>query len=229
LILLFAGGLILCAVKWKTFLANTIFVLAPLCIYGAVAISSDMNIGLRHILPIYPFIILLAAFCAGKLIQTKRGIVVVLAGALCLFWLFEFARVYPHNLAFFNSFVGGPANGYKYLTDSNVDWGQDLKGLKRWMDTQGVKQINLVYFGIADPAYYGIQYTRLPGGSVHTLLQNPLAPPQLPGYVAISTTILDGVYLTREGRAFYAPLADREPVANIGHSINIYWVGDRWW
>lgn len=229
LILLFTGGIILCAVKWKTFLANTIFVLAPLCVYMALAISSDINIGLRHILPIYPFVILLAAFCAAKLIQTKRGIVVVAVAALSLFWLFEFARVYPHNLAFFNSFVGGPADGYKYLADSNVDWGQDLKGLKHWMDTQGVKQINLVYFGTADPAYYGIQYTRLPGGTVHPRMQNPLAQPQLPGYVAISTTVLDGVYLTREGRKFYAPLADREPVGTIGHSINIYWVGDRWW
>jgi hypothetical protein len=229
LILLFAGGLILCAVKWKTFLANTIFVLAPLCIYAAVAISSDINIGLRHILPIYPFVILLAALCAAKLLQSKRGIVIVVAAALCLFWIFEFARAYPYNLAFFNSFVGGPADGYKYLADSNVDWGQDLKGLKRWMDSRNVKQINLVYFGTADPAYYGIQYTRLPGGTVHPQMQNPLAMPQLPGYVAISTTILDGVYLTREGRAFYAPLADREPVATIGHSINIYWAGDRWW
>jgi hypothetical protein len=229
LILLFAGGLILCAVKWKTFLANTLFVLAPLCIYVTVAISSDINIGLRHILPIYPFVILLAAFCAAKFVQTKRGIIVVVAGALCLFWLFEFARAYPHDLAFFNSFVGGPANGYKYLADSNVDWGQDLKGLKHWMDAHDVKQINLVYFGTADPAYYGIQYTRLPGGTVHPHLQNPLVMPQLPGYVAISTTVVDGVYLTREGRKFYAPLVDREPVATIGNSINIYWVGDRWW
>jgi hypothetical protein len=229
LILLFFGGLVFCALKWKTFFRNGIFVLVPLFFYMAVAISSGINIGLRHILPIYPFVILLAALCAAELVRTKRRIAIGVLGVLCLFWLFEFARVYPHDLAFFNSFIGGPQNGYKYLADSNVDWGQDLKGLKRWMDAQGVNQINLVYFGTADPAYYGIQCTLLPGGTLHTRLQKPFTLPQLPGYVAISTTLLDGVYLTREGRAFYAPLRDREPSAVIGYSINVYWAGDRWW
>jgi hypothetical protein len=229
LILLSLAGLAFCAAKWKIFFANSLFILVPACFYLAIAIFSDINIGLRHILPVYPFVILIAALCAAELIQTKRRIVFAVLGVLCIFWLFEFARVYPHDLAFFYSLIGGPENGYKYLADSNVDWGQDLKGLKHWMDSQGVKQINLAYFGAADPAYYGIQGILLPGGSPETYLQKPATLPQLPGYFAVSTTVLDGVYLTKEGRAFYAPLADREASAVIGYSINIYWVNDRWW
>jgi hypothetical protein len=195
----------------------------------AAAMSSDMNIGLRHILPIYPFVILTAGLGASQLIRVRRRVTVVTLCLAFVFWIFEFARVYPHDLAFFNSFIGGPKNGYKYLADSNLDWGQDLKGLKHWMDEKGVKQINLAYFGVADPSYYGIQYNNLPGAPFYTEARKPLSPPQIPGYVAISVTILDVGGQYRIGRELYGPLIDRVPSAVIGYSINIYWVGDRWW
>ena len=229
LVVFFLGGLIFCAVKWKDFFGNALFVLVPLCLYLGVAMSSGLDIGLRHILPIYPFVILLAALCAAEFMRAKRRLVVGVLGLLCVFWLFEFARVYPHNLAFFNSFIGGPQNGYKYLTDSNIDWGQDLKGLKRWMDQQGVKQVNLAYFGVADPSYYGIQCTYIPGGTFYSGLRKQLSPPQLPGYVVVSDTVLDGTDLPELGRIFYKPILEREPNAVIGYSIRIYWVNDRWW
>ncbi len=148
-------------------------------------------------------------------------------GVLLAFWVFEFARVYPHNLAFFNQFVGGPQDGYEYLLDSNLDWGQDLKPLKKWMDQQGIQQINLAYFGTADPAYYGMQCTYLPGSPFFAQNQNSL--PQLPGYVAISDTVLMGVYLNPAWRAFYKPLLKMQPVADIGYSIRVYKVDNRWW
>jgi hypothetical protein len=232
LILLFLGGLVFCAVKWKTFFSDTFIILLALVFYMSAAMASDMNIGLRHILPIYPFIILLAALCAAQFIRVKRRRVVGVVGLLGIlfaFWLFEFARVYPHDIAFFNSFIGGPQNGYRYLADSNVDWGQDLKGLKRWMDKQGVNQINLAYFGVADPSYYGIQCNYLPGAPFYSKLRKEITVPQLPGYVAISDTILDGEGQPRIIRQFYGPFAGRDPVAHIGYSIHIYWVDSRWW
>ena len=101
------------------------------------------------------------------------------------------STVYPHNLAFFNALVGGPANGSQYLVDSNLDWGQDLKPLKRWMTEHNVPHINLAYFGFADPRYYQIDCTFLPGSPPWV---NPdlLSAPRLPGYVAVSATLLRG-------------------------------------
>jgi len=58
--------------------------------------------------------------------------------------------------------AGGAANGHRYLLDSNLDWGQDLKRLKFWTETHNSQPLCLSYFGTADPAYYGIQYRPLP-------------------------------------------------------------------
>src|SRR5204863_295141 len=81
--------------------------------------------------------------------------------------------------------------GAQYLVDSNLDWGQDLKPLKRWMDRQGVAEVNLAYFGTADPAYYGIRCTYL-NGSPSFVPSASIHAPRLPGYVAISATLLNG-------------------------------------
>src|SRR5258708_6864150 len=129
------------------------FVLLPPVILVATAMTQKLNIGLRHILPVYPFALMLCAVALAWLWRRKLKAVVI---ALGLLNLFEFARVYPHPLAGFNTLAGGPANGYRLLVDSNLDWGQDLKGLKHWMDAHDVTHINLAYFGTADPAYYGL-------------------------------------------------------------------------
>jgi hypothetical protein len=123
----------------------------------------------------------------------------------------ELGWVYPHCLAYFNCLAGGPARGYLYLADSNLDWGQDLKGLKQWMDEKGVNHINLCYFGTADPDYYHIHYTYLYDPPFAPGLAKP---PQLPGYVAISAS-----YLVDNPRFLYRP-----PAAVVGYSIHIYWV-----
>jgi hypothetical protein len=221
LIILLLGGLGLCAWLWRSTGKDAAFVALPPAVFLAAAMCSRLNIGLRHILPVFPFAILLAAFCAAAMLRSKL-IMPRVALALCLaFWLFEFFSVYPHNLAFVNEFVGGPSHGYEYLADSNIDWGQDLKGLKKWMDQQGVKHINLAYFGSADPAYYGLDCTYMPGSPI---FEDKLitSRPQRPGYLAISNTLLDGVNLSESGRRLYIFLQISEPVAVIGYSIRVY-------
>jgi tetratricopeptide (TPR) repeat protein len=93
------------------------------------------------------------------------------------------------------------------------------------MDENGVSHINLAYFGQVDPAYYGIDCTHLPGAP--TFAQQAIGRPQLPGYVAISPTVLSGVYLQPRWRVFYRPFRDLQPVAIIGNSMRVYWV-DTW-
>ena len=74
--------------------------------------------------------------------------------------------IWPNYLAYHNEWIGGPSNGYRWLSDSNLDWGQDLKQLKRYMDARGIERIRLAYFGTADPAHYGIDYEYLPSANV---------------------------------------------------------------
>ena len=147
--------------------------------------------------------------------------------ALSAWYGLSVGRVHPHYLAYFNEIAGGPEGGYRYLVDSNLDWGQDLKGLKTWTDANGVARIKLSYFGTADPEYYRIPCELLPG--------QMLPPPRdvirhvEPGdIVAVSATNLQGVYLEPEVRPLMARLRAQAPVATIGHSIRIYRAGFAW-
>lgn len=227
-IVLMFVGLFVCVRRWRRLgLTNELFIVLPIVVYLCAAVTSQYQVGLRHILPIYPFAMLIAAAAAKELIGRPVGRVAL--AALAMLWLTTVANVYPNTLTFFNRSVGGPRNGYKHLVDSNLDWGQGLKLLKRWMDREGVSRIGLAYFGTADPAYYGIDYTALPATPSFVLssIARPPARPTLPGYVAISATVLSGVYHDPQWRLFYRRFHDKKPVAEIGNSILVYWL-DRW-
>jgi hypothetical protein len=200
------------------------FLIVPIVIILGVAMWSGINIGVRHILPMYPLVAMVAGVAAAALWKTRRRAVRICLPVLTTAWAVQVSVIHPDYLTYFNRLIGGPANGHEYLTDSNLDWGQDLKPLKAWMDETGVTHINLAYFGISDPAYYGINWTPLPGSGISA---TSASRPQLPGYVAISATVQSGVYLPRRWRLFYRAFRDQEPVAVIGNSIRVYRV-DRW-
>jgi hypothetical protein len=185
---------------------------------------SHVNIGVRHILPVYPFVLLLAGAGIQAMLASKHVALRIALGVLAASWVGEVGLQYPNWLSFFNPLVGGPRYGARFLADSNVDWGQDLKPLKHWMDGAGVTRVNLAYFGSADPAYYDIDYVQLP---VSTLDESAYKRPELPGYVAVSATERTGVYLPRRWRLFYRALRRQTPVARINNSINVYWL-DKW-
>lgn len=196
-------------------------VLLPPLFYLGFAMTTSINIGLRHVLPVYPFFVLLAAMAAHEILsrfERRRLKVSLLAGAIAS-WAASFAGVYPHTLTFFNWIVGGPENGPRYLADSNLDWGQHLKALKDWMDEHGVARINLAYFGTEDPADR-MSCVILPGATDY--LEKRIAKPELPGYVAISETVASGVYLRPEWREWYSGFDNLEPVAVIGNTIKVF-------
>lgn len=196
--------------------------LVPAAAYFAVAVWSQMNIGWRHILPVYPFLFVLIGGTAAELWRSRNAL---RRGAMTLLGLWALIvplYSYPHYLAFFNELAGGSRSGYRILVDSNLDWGQDLKGLKRWMDAHGVKQIAFAYFGTANPRYYGIEAVFLPGTNSLVARHGTERPDGAPEYVAVSATHLQGVYLHKVPRDYYRPLTTRPPVAVIGHSIFVY-------
>jgi 4-amino-4-deoxy-L-arabinose transferase-like glycosyltransferase len=226
MLLLLTIGLLACIRRRAALGAgNLLFVLLPPLVYLAVAMHSGVNIGLRHVLPIFPFLILIVAAGAAELLRLRRPIGIAALSILGLAWTTEFARAYPHTLTFFNALAGGPEQGHRHLSDSNLGWGQALKGLKTWMDLNGVSHVNLAYFGQADPAYYGIDCTFLPGSPTFAI--DATTRPRLPGYVAISSTTLNGVYAPSWWRLFYEPFHDLEPVAVVGNAIRVYWV-EQW-
>lgn len=197
------------------------FLLIPVAVYFSLAVWSRLNIGLRHILPVYPFLFVLLGGTAAELwngrTKIKRGLLILLG----LWYLWSSVSIYPHYLAFFNELVGGARNGYKVLTDSSLDWGQDLKGLKRWMEEYGVERIQLAYFGTADPNYYGIDALYLPGSIVFSPRPESKNR-EVPNHLAVSATYIYGVHSGRPLKEFYKPLRFRKPIATIGYTIFIY-------
>jgi hypothetical protein len=203
--------------------AELLLVFVTPAVFLAGAMLSRLNLGVRHVLPVYPFLLLLAGFAAAQLLSGRwRRLVAMLAG---MWLLVGTLGVFPHFLSYFNEIAGGPRNGVHWLADSNLDWGQDLARLRTWMKRNNVPRINLCYFGNADPSYYGIDFVALPGSWGVWDGRRP-ANPQLPGYVAISASNLAGVGLpTPELRAYYKRLLERASLVDtIGYSIFLYYV-----
>lgn len=144
------------------------FLAVPAAIYFLVAMGSSLNIGARHILPVYVFLIVLAAggswsWVVGATGQ-RRMVWGSVIGMLLLFHAVSSAKVYPNYMAYSNEAFGGPTQTYRYLTDSNTDWAQQLKAVKAYVDAHGITHCYFAYF--ADPFLlpkdYGIPCTPLP-------------------------------------------------------------------
>ena len=206
--------------------------LSFLALYWLSSITSNLNIGVRHVLPTFPFIFLLVAgqislwilpcnpqkwFCGIRGLTFKASIVV----ALLLWGVFSVISVYPSFLAYFNEAAGGADGGHRYAVDSNLDWGQDVKRLKLWADENGVDKIYLDYFGGTSPNYYfGDRALEWHGH----FRQEQMTESQ---YLAVSLTFLRNDLGRpapdfQEKNGFYQWLEDKTPVAKIGHSIWVY-------
>jgi hypothetical protein len=198
---------------------SSIFLLIPSLGYFAIALTTDINLGYRHLLPVLPFLfVFIGAAVPREPVRWRYAVIGLVA------WLgITTIVLHPDYLAYFNRLAGGPDGGWRYLVDSNIDWGQDLSGLKVWMGENGVDQVWLSYFGEARPEYYGVNYVGL--DSYPPRLMNPEARPfyphnPAPGIYAISVTNLQGVQFADHDQ--FAWFRDKEPLAKIGYSIFIY-------
>lgn len=167
---------------------------ALFAVYGASSLLSHLNIGHRHILPIYPVLFIGAGWCARGFDFRRPFTVVALVGLLA--WhVGESWWVRPHYLAYFNEAAGGPREGWKHLVDSSLDWGQDLPGLATWLKKNNPEEktpVFLAYFGTGEPDYENIAAIRL-----QTLPDFGRSHPRhalTAGIYAVSATLLQQVY-----------------------------------
>jgi 4-amino-4-deoxy-L-arabinose transferase-like glycosyltransferase len=109
----------------------------PLAFLGA-AMSSQIHLGLRHVLMIYPFLFAIAGWGATTFLQLRKTWGTAILAALAAWYLAANAFIYPHYLEYFNELIGGPSNGYKWLVDSNLDWGQDRGYVKQYKEAHGI-------------------------------------------------------------------------------------------
>ncbi len=217
--------LLLCAATGLALLIKTpdvqgMWLVFPPAAFFVLACSSKTQIGYRHILPVFPFLIVIAA--RGAAWVWERGLWGrALCAALSVWLVASVARVQPDQLAYFNELAGGPDNGYRWLVDSNLDWGQGLKELGAELRRRGGPAIYLSYFGAGDPSYYGIRY--VPAAFVNNVdRRDGVAVPadDAPVLLAVSATNLQGVYFA--DKKIFSWLLERRPVFKAGHSIFLY-------
>ena len=217
------------ALGWRNTLATwtAACLIFPPEIFLASAMRSNLNLGLRHILPIYPFIYLGIGLAVAEAWRRWRRATKWIAGALAIVLAVETLSAFPDYIAFFNAAAGGKRGGLKILGDSNLDWGQDLKLLAQWQQerqkTHPDENLYLVYFGLADPWAYGIKYTNFPGGYGF----GPKWEKRFdPGIIAISATALQGIYtadlIDDATREQYAQLRRSQPLDVLGGTIYLY-------
>jgi hypothetical protein len=184
-------------------------ILVGVAVYALFAVTAKLNIGHRHILPIYA----LACVPIGVLmhpafITTVTGLGVRRAGVALVLGVHLLAawQVRPHYLTYFNFMAGGSDGGHRYFVDSSLDWGQTLPDLAAWLkENSGGKALHLSYFGNGDLAFYNIHGTRT-GDTYFDNDPDRKALPDLgPGLYAISATMWQRVYTQVRGpwRASY--------------------------
>jgi hypothetical protein len=207
---------------------DDLLLLIPPVAYFLASMASSLNIGYRHLLPVLPFVAvhigrLAASPCSLVSASPRLRARCLLPLALVIWLALSTLSIYPHFLAFFNAVGGGPQNGWRILADSNIDWGQDLKGLEAWIAREGVDHVRLSWFGSAHPEAYNIPYDLLPGvPHGFSMWERPpfdRDQPE-PGIYVISVTNLLGVHFP--DRDLYAWFRARPPDAKIGYSLFVY-------
>ncbi len=199
--------------------------IAFIIFYSYLSITGNLNIGLRHLFPIFPFIYILTAIAISKIfilhkskLRVQKYIFSIIISAIFLWLIAEPIIHYPNYLSYFNQFAGGPKNGYRYVADSNADWGQDLKRLNIFLNQHPeIRKIRVDYFGGGSPEYYlGEKFIGWWAS------RRPIEP----GWYAISTnTLQDSIYDSKKtDNENYRWLLTRQPVYQIGTSIFIYYI-----
>jgi len=179
-------------------------------LYTVMAMWQGPNIGYRHMLPVHPFIYLAVGGGVWQWGWSQRALPWRrrAACALGLWYALTVLRTFPYEIAYFNELAGGPANGHHYLIDSNLDWGQGYKALRRYLADNAEPTPHLEYLYTTPPELYGIE----------EYIPPPLTAPFHPqaGRYIISIT---GLQYTPELYSWFSQL---EPEKALAHSFFVY-------
>lgn len=210
---------------WSAHRRQLLYLAMPAIIFLLFSMKSALDIGFRHILPVLPFMLIFASAGAVAFGSRSRKCATLVV-AMLLWHAFSSARAFPDYLSYVNEAFGGPKNAYKYLSDSNVDWGQSLKEIREYFVHNPAAPCWFMQNGTADAGYYQIPcdtafQENYPSRIVHAL------PERMNGTVLISAHYLSGLGWFQEfGTDPFAAFKSKVPVMKIGGSSVLVFRGD---
>jgi hypothetical protein len=211
---------------WRLFVkhdAKLLFVLGPIAVYIAVSLTSGINIGIRHFLPVYPLLFILAALLLDRLLRVSkwRYLTGILVAMLIAMMGLETVRAYPDYVSYLNQLRGDQA-GWRLLSDSNVEWGDDVKAVAAYLHAHGETRLSgAVSAGWLTFRFFGVDYFDIcPPRQKDPIRTN---------YVAIGASFLNGstvpgsaVLPEKERENMFDAYRERKPEAVFGTSIYLY-------
>lgn len=256
---LLALAAVMTARRWPEHLWRDEIVLLAPAVAVLVLVSSETGFShhLRYVLPMFPFLFVWASKvgtlfsardsdaqqaisthgCAvGARIWLRQRAGAVAVGLLLIWSCVSSLSVFPHSVSYFNCLAGGPNGGHNHLLHSNMDWGQDLWYLRRWLDQHPeATDLGLLSYSWFDPRALAIRYRvppQGPPGPVKYKVDLPNAVGPKPGWYAVSVSFLHGCeFLVPDGtggpgehvdQPYYTYFLKFKPVAMAGYSIYIY-------
>ena len=204
---------------------EVVFLTVPPVFFFLLSSSSDLGIGYRHLFPMFPMLYILVAGCAAYLVS-KRPKYAIGFAALLLWQIITTLAARPGLLAYANEAWGGPSKTHLYLSDSNTDWGQQLKAVKHYLETHPSQPCYFAYFeqGPVDFKDYGINCRVLPTGSaLWTGLETMRFgdDPTVSGTVLISDGVVAGADIPGKENP-YRQFASIQPAAVIDRGVYVY-------
>lgn len=200
-----------------------LYLVIPAAVYLASAMTGGMNIGVRHVLPVYVFLTAAIAGAAWALVRYRRRWLAVVA-VLLVFQAVSVLRTFPAYIAYANELFGGPAQVHRHLSDSSSDWGQQLKAVKRYLDGRGARNCWFAYFGQSpvDYRYYGIPCKPLITADSLFLDEARDVPAAIDGPVLMSAGLLSGFEFGPSPLNPYEQFKTLEPVHVIDHGVFVF-------
>ncbi len=200
------------------------YLLIPWILYLGIAMAAGMNIGARHILPLYAMAAILAGGGVVALAQSSRrwqwacGLLIAahIASPLLI--------AFPNYIPYANEAWGGPKNVHNLLSDANVDWAQQLYQVKAWQDRHPGDECWFAYFAYPeiDPATYGIRCHPLPNIDTFWLGGAEPTPSTVNGYVLISAGDLSGCEWPSGQLSPYLAFQSLKPEEMIDDAVMVY-------
>jgi hypothetical protein len=200
-----------------------VYMVIPAAVYMVFAMEGGMNIGVRHVLPIYVFLSVAMAGAMWTLIEANRRWLYVVV-LLLVFQAVSVLHAFPAYVSYANEAFGGPANVHKYLSDSSSDWGQQLKSVKSYLDERGIKNCWFAYFGqgVADYSYYGIPCKPLITADSLYFDSPHDVPSSIDGPVLMSAGVLSGFEFGPGALNAYEQFKELKPTGVIDYGVFVY-------